>query len=172
MKQFLKGIFVVLFLLTLIYMAVLFTGVGDTWVYRNTGYDVTGMAKQKYHQEQDQKNRDLREKLQKMPKTAIEIDSTKYNFGRISEGEKVNHTYKITNKGPEKLVITDVKVGCGCTLAHFTEEPTAPGEVAEVSIIFDSKSKKGHTQKALHVYANTADIPFTLSFEADVQMNH
>ncbi len=149
-------------------MAVLFTGVGDTLIYRNTGHDVTGMAAEKYHKELQEESRQMREKAAALPKTTVEIDSAKYDFGAIAADQKVEHTYKLKNTGTENLIIADVRVGCGCTVADYSQEPVPPGAEAEVSIIFDPTGKSGHTQKALHVYSNTENIPLSLAFTADI----
>ncbi len=164
----LKALGIVLFLTVLAYVAVLFTGVGDAQVYRYTGHDITGKGKDAYHQQQHEKDQALRKKMYDMPKTTIEIDSAKWDFGDIKEGEKVEHTYKITNTGEVDLVIADVKVSCGCTLAEFTKEPVPPSETGVVSVIFDSTDKEGHTEKNLHVYTNTEHTPTTLGFMADI----
>ncbi len=165
---FAKGFFIVCMVLVLVYIAILFTGVGDTFVYKNTGHDITGKAKEAYHQEMVEKDKRLREKVASMPKTTISIDSAKFDFGKVKQGDKVEHTYKLTNTGTESLIISDVKVSCGCTLADYTQEPVPQGGVADVSIVFDSADKSGHTEKALHVYTNTEYTPTALAFSADI----
>ncbi len=164
----LKGTLVVIMLLALVYIAVLFTGVGDGTVYKYTGHDITGSGKKEYHDEIHRREQELRKSVAQLPKTTIEIDSVKYDFGQIQEGDKVEHTYKLTNTGTENLIIADVRVGCGCTVADFTKEPVPTGGVGEVSIVFDSTEKEGHTEKALNVYTNTEHTPTTLAFMADI----
>ncbi len=163
-----KGALAVLLLAILVYVAILFTGVGDTTVYKYTGHDITGNAKEAYHNETKKQDMLLREKIAKMPKTTVEVDSAKYDFGEIKQGDKVEHTYKLLNTGDKDLIISRVKVGCGCTVADYTKEPIPVGSSGDVSIVFDSGDKVGHTEKAMHVYTNTERTPMTLSFVADI----
>ncbi len=41
----------------------------------------------------------------------IELDTTTYEFGRVSEGEVVTHDFKVFNRGNAVLEIKQVKPG-------------------------------------------------------------
>ncbi len=159
----------VLFILILVYLAILFTGIGDVQVYKSTHHDITGKAKEKYHHQKHAEKKALLEQLKNLPQTTVEVDSIKYHFGNIPSNEKQHHTYILKNTGDNPLIIKDVQVSCGCTVSEYSKEPTKPGENAEVSIVFDPESKEGHTEKALHVYANIDPNPMTLGFVADIE---
>lgn len=108
---------------------------------------------------------------QEEPKTEEDIarvlmDSTKFttvtwqdsikDFGKISMGEKVKITFNCTNTGPRPLYISDVRPGCGCTLAEYTKEPIPPGGEGKVVAEFDSnKSHPGTVRKTVFVRTNT-----------------
>ncbi len=153
----------------LVYLAILFTGVGDVQVYKNTGYDISGKAREKYHAEMHEERKKLQEKLQNIPQTSVEVDSVKFVFGNIPENKKQKHTYLLRNTGEEMLVIGDVRVSCGCTLSDFTEAPVPPGEEAKVDIVYDPSGQSGHVEKRLHVYANVQRSPIALGFVADIE---
>lgn len=102
----------------------------------------------------------------KMP--VIEFESTDHDFGDITEGDKVEHIYKFTNKGNADLVITSAKPSCGCTVPSYTQTPVKPGETGEIKAIFDSSGKPGMQQKTITVTLNTEKGTEMLNFKANV----
>lgn len=102
----------------------------------------------------------------KMP--IIQFESTDHDFGKINEGDKVEHIYKFTNTGKADLVITSAKPSCGCTVPSFTQTPVKPGETGEIKAIFDSSGKPGMQQKTITVTLNTEKGTEMLNFKADV----
>src|SRR5882757_9567112 len=95
----------------------------------------------------------------------ITWDKGAHDFGEITEGEKVEHTFKLTNTGPEPLVITNVQVTCGCTTPKgWPRDPIGPGKKAEIIIQFNSTGKIGRQNKVVTVVSNAAgnnQITFT-----------
>lgn len=53
----------------------------------------------------------LRAKNGSGPSPKIEVIDVKYDFGRVFEGEKYEHTFTVRNRGGADLVIDDVKPG-------------------------------------------------------------
>src|SRR2546428_7395455 len=47
----------------------------------------------------------------------IQFAEMVYDFGKISSGEVVKHSFVFTNVGMATLEINDVRPGCGCTTA-------------------------------------------------------
>jgi len=88
------------------------------------------------------------------PKTEITFDESSYDFGNITKGDKVNHTYTFTNTGSEPLIITNAKASCGCTVPEWPKEPIAPGEGGEIPVVFDGRSV-GTQNKTITITANT-----------------
>lgn len=84
----------------------------------------------------------------------IEFDQTEYDFGTISEGEKITGTFKITNAGKVDLLITDVKPSCGCTTPDWTKEPIAPGATGDIKFEFNSAGRVGVQNKTITVKSN------------------
>lgn len=89
------------------------------------------------------------------PTTSISFNETTYDFGSVSEGELVSHTYTFTNTGNETLVLSDAKGSCGCTVPKWPREPIAPGASAEITVEFNSKNKKGKRNQKVTLTANT-----------------
>ena len=89
------------------------------------------------------------------PTTEMSFAETEFDFGTITEGEKVSHTYKFTNTGEEPLILSNAKGSCGCTVPVWPREPIAPGESAEVTVEFNSTNKRGQKNQKVTITANT-----------------
>jgi len=96
------------------------------------------------------------------------IDSTK-NFGKITEGQKLEVSFRFKNIGEKPLIIAKVQPSCGCTVADPPKEPIAPGQEGEIKAAFDSKGRVGTNHKTLYVSANTKErAVYDLTFEVEV----
>ncbi len=65
------------------------------------------------------------------------LDSTK-NFDTVTQGEKVKIVFRFLNTGNKPLFLSEVRPGCGCTLADFTKGAILPGKQGEVTAEYDS----------------------------------
>ena len=95
------------------------------------------------------------------------FDKTMHEFGTILWKNPVTATFKITNKGDNPLVISNVTTSCGCTVTDWTKFPILPGKTGEVSSTFDAKAL-GRFRKSIGVYCNASDKPVYLSFRGEV----
>jgi hypothetical protein len=120
-----------------------------------------------YINREDQAKKD--EAVKKMPQTSLEVAETKFDFGKIKEGEKVRHTYMVKNAGTNPLVISNVQVSCGCTAPFFPKEPIQPGKTGEVTLEFNSAGKEGMVNKNALIVANADNAPFSIGFSAEVE---
>jgi hypothetical protein len=102
------------------------------------------------------------------PKTEITFDESSYDFGSITKGEKVNHTYTFTNTGSEPLIITNAKASCGCTVPEWPKEPIAPGEGGEIPVVFNGRSV-GTQNKTITITANTNPPKTRLTIRGKVE---
>lgn len=84
----------------------------------------------------------------------IEFDQRDYDFGTITEGEKAEGVFKITNSGKVDLVITSVKPSCGCTTPEWTKDAIAPGATGEIKFEFNSANRVGKQNKSITVKSN------------------
>ena len=82
------------------------------------------------------------------------IDSVK-DYGKITEGQKLEVLFRFKNTGDKPLVIEGVHPSCGCTVADPPKEPIAPGGEGEIKGAFDSNGKSGQQHKTISVKANT-----------------
>ncbi len=79
------------------------------------------------------------------------------DFGDISQGDKVEHTFVFENTGDAPLVISNVAVTCGCTAPAWPKTPIAPGEKGEMKVVFNSAGKMGKQNSVVRVYSNAAE---------------
>jgi len=102
--------------------------------------------------------------------TTIEwIEKTK-DYGKITEGQKLEVSFRFKNTGDKPLIIESVHPSCGCTVADPPKEPIAPGSEGEIKGSFDSNGTQGDQHKTLVVTANTKggqthDLSFTVSVD-------
>jgi len=86
--------------------------------------------------------------------TTVEIIDTAYNFGTVTDGEKVEYSYRFKNTGTKPLVIVTATASCGCTVPQKPERPISPGETGFIKVVFDSKGRVGPAHKTITVTSN------------------
>ncbi len=95
----------------------------------------------------------------KDPTTVQMIDSV-YDFGKVTEGESVEFSYRFKNNGDKPLIITEKPhASCGCTVAERPEEPILPGDIGFIKVRFNSENRPGEAHKTITVSSN-ANPPF------------
>ncbi|WP_116127400.1 DUF1573 domain-containing protein [Lewinella sp. IMCC34183] len=102
------------------------------------------------------------------PTTAMNFAETSFNFGEVTEGEIITHTYAFTNTGEEPLIITDAKGSCGCTVPSRPTAPIAPGETGEITVRFDTNNKVGQRNQRVTITANTNPAQTVISLDGTV----
>ncbi len=103
-----------------------------------------------------------------MPKLKFEEDA--FDFGDISQGEKVKHAFKFKNTGNANLIISSAIGSCGCTVPSYPKEPIAPGESGEVMVEFNSAGKQGAQHKRVNIVANTNPNKTIIAIMANVMV--
>jgi uncharacterized protein DUF1573 len=87
--------------------------------------------------------------------TTIQWMETKKDFGKVTEGQKLEVAFRFKNTGDKPLIIYKVQPSCGCTVAETPEKPIQPGEEGVIKGAFDSNGRSGTQHKSLMVRANT-----------------
>jgi hypothetical protein len=103
--------------------------------------------------------------------TTIQWMDSAVNYGKITEGQKLAVVYRFKNTGDKPLIITDVRPGCGCTVADKPTEPIMPGREGKITAEYDSQGQHvGEQHKKVLVTANTKpQQSFDLSFSVEVE---
>jgi hypothetical protein len=89
-----------------------------------------------------------------IPGPAITFEESEHNFGDIKQGDKVEHTFTFENTGDAPLIITDVRVTCGCTATNWSRDPIPPGETSTLTVKFNSAGKRGMQNKVVTIVSN------------------
>lgn len=92
-----------------------------------------------------------------------------FNFGTISQGKKVPHSFRIKNSGDAPLQIKKLEAACGCTAVKPSTSVIQPGKSAQIDVIFDSASFSGKVQKTVSMTTNAGKTPsYTFTMEGTV----
>lgn len=89
------------------------------------------------------------------PTTVMSFSEDRFNFGTVTEGEKVSHTYTFTNTGDEPLILSNARGSCGCTVPKWPRQPIQPGESSDIIVEFNTKNKPGPRSQKVTITANT-----------------
>ncbi|MES2418735.1 MAG: DUF1573 domain-containing protein [Bacteroidota bacterium] len=84
----------------------------------------------------------------------IKFEKELYDFGVITEGEKVHYDFKFKNTGKTPLIITDASATCGCTKPEYPTKPVKPGEEGVIKVVFNSLGKAGIQDKVVTLTSN------------------
>ncbi|MGB2697313.1 MAG: DUF1573 domain-containing protein [Candidatus Zixiibacteriota bacterium] len=114
------------------------------------------------------------QKLKKtLPASRIQLKERFWDFGHIPNCAKVSRIFQIENQGSDTLIITRVRSDCGCTHTPLSKSKIAPGEMAELELIFDPRKFHGQIQKAVSIASNDKDTPLSdIVFTAQVDLKN
>lgn len=98
----------------------------------------------------------------------IKFKDTKYNFGFVKQGAVVKIEYFFENTGKAPLVVSNIEVTCGCTVAEFPHHPIKQGESGMVLITFNTKEKYDRQDRIVAVISNASNSPTRLRFKGVV----
>jgi hypothetical protein len=83
-----------------------------------------------------------------------------WDFGVISPGTELRHSYTIRNDGVSTWTIKHVIPSCSCTLGEFTSRTVKPTESASLEIVFRAGKGDGLVYQAIMVEFAESDAPF------------
>ena len=78
-----------------------------------------------------------------------------FDFGKLTQGEIVEHTFVIENTGNKTLEIIELETGCDCLKVSSSESSINPGAKGEIKIIYDTKGLIGKQVKSAIVIADS-----------------
>jgi hypothetical protein len=84
----------------------------------------------------------------------LSVDDPEFKFGKISQGEKVEHVYVLSNSGKSDLHIRKIKASCGCTAVQPDKKVIGPGESVNIKTVFNSAGKVGNQNKTVTIITN------------------
>lgn len=99
----------------------------------------------------------------------MDFEKGNYDFGQITQGEKVSYSYKFKNSGKSPLIILNATATCGCTVPEVPKEPIKPGEEGEIKVVFNSTGKSGLQDKVITVTSNAQPHIASLHLTGEVK---
>jgi len=103
---------------------------------------------------------------EKLPELTFETNT--HDFGKLTEGDKVEYDFRFTNTGEAPLIISDVRASCGCTTPDWPRGVIKAGESNVVKVVYNSKGHPGEFSKGIVVTANTYPNQTTLKISGVV----
>lgn len=98
----------------------------------------------------------------------IRFDEESYDFGKITQGERVSHDFTFENTGERELIISGAQGSCGCTVPEWPREPIPPGGKGRVNVVFNSEGKSGYQEKTISIITNAEPATRIVRIKAEV----
>lgn len=98
----------------------------------------------------------------------IHFNEEKHDFGKITQGQTVTHSFRFKNTGGSDLLITSAQGSCGCTVPNYSKDPIKPGDEGAIEVAFNSEGKSGKNEKTITVITNTNPNTKVLVISADI----
>ena len=93
------------------------------------------------------------------PKLEI-IGGDTYDWGKVSPKDNpLKSKIILKNNGNEKLIITNIRPGCGCTTAPLTKTELVPGDTSTIDVTLTISSMPGPIHKSITITSNDKDFP-------------
>lgn len=84
----------------------------------------------------------------------MKFEEEVFDFGKITQGEKVSHAFVFKNTGKKNLIISGANGSCGCTVPEWPKEPVKPGAEGKINVVFSSEGKSGIQEKTVTIVTN------------------
>ncbi len=89
----------------------------------------------------------------------IECDAPVYDFGTVTDQNKITHEFAIWNRGGTPLTITKVRACCGMKASMDCME-IAPGSNSICRAVFDLSRRNGEQNKRIYLASNDPKQPY------------
>lgn len=101
-------------------------------------------------------------------KTQIKFEEETFDFGKIKQGNMVEHVFKFQNVGTAPLIISDARASCGCTTPDWPKEAIQPGGEGKMTVKYNG-SGVNQIEKSVTVTANTDPEQTVIKIKAYVE---
>lgn len=114
--------------------------------------------------------------LSSQPLPRALVKETTFDFGKVTQGTSVQHSFVIENQGEAALKIEHVHTSCGCTAAVVDSDIIQPHQKTDLRVTFDTTGFQGPKVKTVRIYTNDMKVPSILlslqgTVEADLQLS-
>jgi hypothetical protein len=102
-------------------------------------------------------------------KPKIVVKEKQFNFGKVKQGQSVEHVFEIENQGKGDLVLEGAHGSCGCVATVLSAKTIAPGGKGQVKATFSTAGRRGQQTKQIFVISNDpVEHQLTLGVEGEV----
>ena len=101
--------------------------------------------------------------------TELKFKDHTHRFGKIAEGEVIEHTYVFTNVGDMPVIFNTYKVACACTIVDLPQKPVLPGQQGTIVVHFDTAGKIAYQDREITIFSNAKKSPHKLRFTVNVK---
>ena len=93
-----------------------------------------------------------------------------WDFGQVSQGEVLEHTFVLENDSSTTLQIKHIHTSCGCTTSEVKNKEIPPGESTEIQVKFKTKGYSGIRKQHVYIHTDQQDNHLIkLTLKADIQ---
>lgn len=96
----------------------------------------------------------------------IRVVNAQSDVGEVQQGERVVHSFELTNAGQESLLIQEVRACCGCMASLDGPKAVSPGGQTKVKASLWTRGRRGRLVRTVKVRSNDLkqpEIELTLS---------
>ncbi|MEI8202001.1 MAG: DUF1573 domain-containing protein [Bacteroidota bacterium] len=97
----------------------------------------------------------------------IKFEKTTHDYGTVFQDANGDCEFKFKNSGAEPLIISDVRVTCGCTTPYYAKEPIMPGKSSVIKVHYDTK-RLGVFNKTITVLSNAKTDQVVLNIKGEI----
>lgn len=101
-------------------------------------------------------------------KDLIEFKELTHEFGTLDQGAPTQTVFQFKNISSEKVFLSSVKAGCGCTTPSWSKDTIGPGGTGEIRVSYNSE-RVGTFHKTVTVNYNNRPSPITLYIKGEVK---
>jgi len=99
--------------------------------------------------------------------STVKVNTEKYDFGKIKQGNPVSFYFEITNISDKPIVVESANATCGCTTPEKPTEPIMPGAVGKIKVVYNAAALNAFTKDVYIKFAGI-DQPKTVHITGEV----
>ena len=88
----------------------------------------------------------------------MKMNTEKYDFGKIKQGEPVTYSFEIKNTSDKPLVVENSWASCGCTSPERIAEPIQPGSTAKLKVQYNAAAVAPFTKDVNIKFAGIDEV--------------
>jgi len=88
----------------------------------------------------------------------IKMNTEKYDFGKIKQGEPVTYSFEIKNISDKPIVVENSWASCGCTTPERIAEPIQPGTSAKLKVQYNAAAVAPFTKDVNIKFAGIDEV--------------